>query len=995
MTRERFVHPPRSQESHHAAAHPSIEQLSPVEVATRETVERDLAEMNAQATERVAREAAEPDAATAAETQAREMATGESIARRAQNIQELRASSTGVYSPSQVLDNEFPFDTHPRSSLILFEISRLMGRYLGEDTSEPTLLTTALTATAPLERRQTTALQNVHRHLTTELQRKLHELAEAIRDESPAGHPLASPTALLERLSYGQIPRMEGAVQLYDQVETLVGATKRMAQAYHFPQINLETPAALTRLMIPEPFARDMNAHWRQEQKNYKERTLQGTVLKITEQAIADLILAAEDLREFRKKESGNPARTEEIDHAIRAYDRVIDWLQTQRDIIAALTDPEDFAAYMQTVTLFDDYSQELKQLIEERSNGEATAESVGLLPALNTLKNIDPARFAALCGLRAGEDVMNPQAELSDEFGNPLQQAMLNTPKRFALYKAKYAREGWEPYGLDRIEGFVANLPDVTVAQPEFLTLNPSQMRMIEARLKQAAREQPDGSFSTEAKLMFTAGVTLRELLPAYALQTVLSRIEREDREILIGRLRVAPPKEFIRRIKTLPQFLAHDREVAHILEERILSKHPDGLAYWEKYHAPKIDQDHDYSTRRGVITDAVDIVSLIKNKIPPEHQNHHVSYGMRDLDLNRLLDDLRIDLWQDVADEALLTRDFFADLQKKYKEGSEGEKVPIKKEQFLAIVNAHPEISKPAWRQWYSDCQHRQDRSITHNAAQLAKGTIIQPILADYIKTKSINDVLLGLFQQMTVEDIITSPSQVFELYRTIYKTDRPIHQLETTLIRRELDATKFAEQKALFEQPIVILKLQLQLEGEHRSIMSSQLNQEIITEVNQLSVGQLDVTLTAAQHATLIKRVRLILDFQQSDQLGAIPTNSFENSEVVVGQPTLLQFADKYCKDAPRYQALVQKGVYTQVILPGRRWKFDHLAYEEGQWVKKPFVRFKRIDDSRNHYGGPDESLTEANALIERFNLNTNTWEIVTKQDVPELSQYFPFQ
>ncbi|MBI2411289.1 MAG: hypothetical protein HYV32_05350 [Candidatus Kerfeldbacteria bacterium] len=692
--------------------------------------------------ERAKRTAAKHDARIEAEVGATDIEREQQRVRPATTIAELQATTTGAYSPFHELETAFPYEDYPRVNLRLFETQRLCERYIGTpadtDVQQQRLIKQLfITHDTSQHARQRAGAETVYRHVVTELQRKLHELHSAIEEETPEGHPLRDRATLLARLSYGEISEKKDVLVLQQRVESFIGAVQQFGKKYDFPAIEITDSPAQTRLVIPHPFTRNMQSYWQQEQKLHKEKNLQASILRVTENAIATLTLATEDFRAFEQKHHEEPETVREMQHIIAAYNRIIEWLRTQHTIIARLTDTEDLSAYMQSVNFFDEYSQQYTQMVDGGGEDPAISD-IGLLPALDVLKTIDAPVYAAFSGIAAGEDVFNPEATLSEYIGLPFGMAMLNTPKRLAEMRVNYARRNQVlPLGFERVEEFVGNLNDVHVSQPEFFTLNATQLKTLELRLAEAAGMKPGEKPNADGLVRFASFLGFSKMLPAYALHETLQRIEREDREMIIGRLRVAGATEFMRRFRMLPEFMTQDPQVVHIIEERIWNT--VGFALEESTHSQGTPVKYTAITfpssqsnlRVQNITHIEDLITLLRDSNPR----------------NRLVEenDMQASLWQTAEDAAILSKDFLENMS------------DFNKAQLLSILNAHPHISKEQWVQWFNEHQKKPlaYNDVLHAMQTWVRGQSAQEILRTVVRTL-----------KFTQEDVAQTQSQFFIL-------------------------------------------------------------------------------------------------------------------------------------------------------------------------------------------------------------------------------------
>lgn len=962
MPKHRFDQPPvhRPREERDAEHH--SERTSQPRDATAEVVEQDLVDMDAAVKERLAREAAEPDAATVVELEARARAIEKLPATACDMIAATIASADeGVLNDLSI---RFGQDNH--IFMLANALEQRVHRFFtaNGEANNPSyyagLVHRALTG--QLEANEQRAFTEFQFYFTQEVNPLLQELYKTLQHAPDNG--IKSEEEFWQLLQAGEAQQQ--------RTTSVFGVLRLLGpQLDGLARLDIQAIRPQQRIVVENPLSVDRKAGYWEERLRLQEVYGEATLPRM-------IALRSNIVVETLRTEIACTPEDEQHEDLRAAYEIVAQWCETH---LQAFTEPSA------------EEPEEFGFLIRRLHFAQGESEDVvDFLNAAEVIKRQNPELFERMAGIAPRYDHgTRGDYELgeSDMFGSVF---------HLGLHRSLELTIRSNSSVNQLLHHRITSLTELNRPQPLLQHLNADQIQLLEDQFKSQLDGLKTGTNLQNATTAVIALMQSRLLFEAklpQMLEAIRSQEWDEQREYLIERLRIGTPKKFIHHIKLLPEFLLHDPEIEAILRARIFDKRPGtAVKYYEKkYFLVGKKSHHEQS---WLASTATELSQIIKGRVPettnvPSTPNEHHPYqqaSAKNIDIARLERDLRCDLWVEATDADLLTADFFEDLQH------------MSKEQILRAINAHPNISKDEWQTWRYTIEY--SLSSINVAAKATEILDISPTLENRLRLKTFGPVLKKILRTMLPEDITQSPSHFFVLFskhdadeqQTQYDAESQLKQLQINLDQNQtIDSTTREHNNKILTQAEYRIALLLKFNSYNDVFLRDHLKL-----LNSCSATVLDTVLTGSQKTELTTMVKKYVDHfvHQNDHYTALvvregiqePTD--DNQEVIYEQPTILQFAERYCADSLAYQNFASKTHYPSFGWSNMKKFFYKLTREQGRWTMRPFVRFQRAPkDIRTWPIFQEMPLNDAEDTIERFNDVTEMWEKVSKRDIPELS------
>lgn len=952
MPKHRYDQPPvhRPWEEREAEHH-SERTPQPTDAAA-EVVERDLADMDAAAKERLAREAAEPDAATAVELEARARA----IEKLPATARDMIAATVASAGEGALNDLSIRYGRDNHIFMLASALEQRVRRFFtaNGEANNPSyyagLVHRALTG--QLEANEQRVFTEFQFYFTQEVNPLLQELYKAL--QRVPGNGIRSEKEFWQLLQVGEAQRQ--------RTTSVFGVLKLLGPRLEgIARLDIQAVRPQQRIVVENPLSVDRKAGYWEERLRLQEVYGETTLPRM-------IALRSSIVVETLRTEMACTPEDEQYEDLRAAYEIVAQWCETHSQAFtdSSAEEPEEFGFLIRRLHFAQGESEDV----------------VDFLNAAEVIKRQNPELFERMAGIAPRYDHgTRGDYELgeSDMFGSVF---------HLGLHRSLELTIRSNSSVSELLHYRIASLTELNRPQPLLQHLNADQIQQLANTYRAQQQQVQEGSNIERTVSTVIAFAQTRFLFEAklpHMLEAIRSQEWDERREYFAEFFKVARPDKFIKKLAELPNEFIDDPEITQVINQRLFDRAPKRNDYyhgWSPDLIPFVEQRAEGGrgdvARGGTAANyesRVDSVWTLVRAVK-EYKIGLEKYGT--------LDQIKGFLWETASDRDVLTMEFLKDLQS------------LTKKEVLGVLNAHPGISTKEWQDWYAATS-----TTSILKAAVASGIIPSRSLGRTIAGTA-KQALERFFEEVLPEEIIQSPSRFFTLYKEINNGgDEAMNEQLKAITAKNPDQATRTRNEQLLEQPVGKLALNIQLHGHEAAanLFFDTMRNPNIELLNQCTFEQLEQELNDTQRAELGRHIAIFFKnrhLRLADKLSeGIARPTFDSSDTVTGQPNILQFAEKYCPDSPEYQQIAGQKIYMQFVLFGNQWKISEVERQGNQWVIKPFVRVTRSDDYSRKELGVNSPLEENYSTIEKFNPDTNAWDKVTKEKVPELSEYDIFK
>lgn len=469
-----------------------------------------------------------------------------------------------------------------------------------------------------------------------------------------------------------------------EKVFSFFGALKSIAQEHDlFPLLDTREPELPKEIVITDPLGLEQKEYWLSRQKAYgalygrDDLSLQELIRSKNAGMLYDLALLDQNTRD------------EDLAHAVRA---IGEWLECEQEQIEGVSD--------------DEFGEYVAGLHFAYGDPETL---IALLNSMETLKQKAPEFFVRILGRSPRPAGLEDTR--SDLFGNSIQAA---------LYRSLHLQTGKGTEEYESLQSFLNGLTRMEARQDVIAPVSDEEFSQMEKVFDDYMEQAGDSDLRLFPAIMFG------EKRRAYLMGKMLERVSAENRERLLGELRDATPREFVRLMNSKRLLPGGYLGILAYIDKEFP---PDVKAVLLERGLPSSSEDE----RLGIIAAVDGVGALSVPKI-----RSALSVGIALAIPNITLDDIKkvrkyqkvvatgrsrwedIEnlLWKTTPSEKLVRGDEFYDYLKKAtdrmkKRGRRGmdnrSATQADVEVILEILNAHPDITREQWQQWMHGLQWR----------------------------------------------------------------------------------------------------------------------------------------------------------------------------------------------------------------------------------------------------------------------------------------------
>ena len=694
------------------------------------------------------------------------------------SVQELLAATLGggaysigvfeeLWNRVKHIPDEYSFPIH----LVRYEIETRIRRFLlqpkdkedgkpkkkQEPTEYATLLIKAITGVQKLTPDESQELADLSFQVISQLQPLLRNILQTL--EGAAGHltelesikALANPATFHDHISTGVV-RKNKTNSLFGVLDAIALHTK------DFPRLNLAETKQPIELTIEDPFAADLDAYWKEKQKTLTPRSGKKPTIpelcamrshaawyELSERATH--LKKALDLQQKKLDSVTNEAKREEISRKCDALKKSLDacfflasWISKEAQSIERVK-PQVFHTHLASFAL----------------HARKPKETFDLINHLEQLKTNDPDLYMRLLGLQSVP--ISPTDTRSDVYGNVLHAS---------VHRARYTRFESKEKEWQELQERIRSLTNLAHEAVPLQFTSDYQWEKLQQRARGVARR---GTIGEEAVQVGMLGNMIGYFAPGYRMRKFLETTDFEKRERVLAQLRLASPSEFIRLVQENFKGKETDppADLAEVFRERELFDFyvsTRGSGYGNTWYSATSERVYEgiKEVRQSelgahLLFSPSGLEFCLFRSTPSEelvrgNEFFHFIRNCADHDFMLLFATVPRWALRHPPDDYYRRTEIYT-----RKNAMNKEFARYATEELLAILDAHPDITKEQWHQWAMDNTRRPSGDTN----------------TDMLDQKKV-DVIKGFLKHVSPDDVYRSQSNFFRNLSMVNRTAGP---------------------------------------------------------------------------------------------------------------------------------------------------------------------------------------------------------------------------